>query len=198
MKFPSYPQSGQPVEKDFRDLLNYVRASRLISVSGGKLKESPNGLTIEIPTSAKGANRYDVTNHPWKVTKSKLMSEDETPLRQWDYIGGDIWDNGTNYPIADGSVNIQYGYIYIEIQRDSSTREITSQQVLAALDLPTPSDDYTQIIAIAYVDDDSSKPPLQLKFEEIKLKELLLVENGEFKMGVFYMAHQNTYDPPSP
>ena len=48
MKFPALPQKGKPVEDTVRDLINYVRASRIINVSGGKIKTSPNGTTIEV------------------------------------------------------------------------------------------------------------------------------------------------------
>ena len=50
MKFPSMPREGKPVEKTVKDMLGFLRAKSIISVKGGRLKESPNGTTIEIPT----------------------------------------------------------------------------------------------------------------------------------------------------
>lgn len=58
MKFPSLPRKGRKVEDDVTDIINYLRASRVINVVGGKLKMSPNGTTIDIkPGKSTTGNR---------------------------------------------------------------------------------------------------------------------------------------------
>jgi hypothetical protein len=53
------------------------------------------------------------------------------------------------------------------------------------------------------VGDPPEDPPLepflrQHRFEEIISHELMIVENGEFKLGPFVMLTRNTYEPPAP
>ena len=52
MKIPSMPQKGGSVEHAVREIINFIRASRITSVRGGLLRESPNGTTIQIDSVA--------------------------------------------------------------------------------------------------------------------------------------------------
>ena len=64
MKFPAYPSKGKLVADTVRDILNYIRATRITKVIGGKLKVTPNGTTIDVSTSS---NRPSEKLH-FKVT----------------------------------------------------------------------------------------------------------------------------------
>jgi hypothetical protein len=66
MKFPSMPRKGYPVEDTVRDILNWLRAAKIINVAGGRVKETPNGTTIEISKTTQRTQKEYV--HPWKVT----------------------------------------------------------------------------------------------------------------------------------
>ena len=48
MKFPDYPRWGASPSETIIQMLNWMRANRIVGVSGGRIKEGPNGTTIEI------------------------------------------------------------------------------------------------------------------------------------------------------
>jgi hypothetical protein len=51
MRLPEYPRPGskQPVEQSIRQIIDYLRAITVTSVTGGKLRQSTSGTTIAIP-----------------------------------------------------------------------------------------------------------------------------------------------------
>ena len=73
MKIPAMPQKGKPVADTIRDLINYVRATRVSGVVGGKLRESPNGTTIEI--SGEKRQIPANLNYPFKISVATVASE---------------------------------------------------------------------------------------------------------------------------
>jgi len=52
MKFPSLPIKGRPVKDTIREILNYIRSSRITSVVGGRLVRTPSGTAIHIKSSS--------------------------------------------------------------------------------------------------------------------------------------------------
>lgn len=62
MKIPSNPQKGYSIRAKNSEMLRFMRAERIVSVIGGKLKQSPNGKTIVI----------DESNNEWKNVPQKV------------------------------------------------------------------------------------------------------------------------------
>jgi hypothetical protein len=50
MRLPSLPRDGMSVAKICTDLINYLKVSRLTSVKGGRLRQTPSGQVLEIDT----------------------------------------------------------------------------------------------------------------------------------------------------
>jgi hypothetical protein len=72
---------------------------------------------------------------------------------------------------------------------------ITGATVVWAASVAT-SDETTQYRALAKLDPDEYPSILQLQFEEIRIWELMIVENGEFALMGAEMSHRETYAPP--
>lgn len=53
MKFPDLPRSGFPIVQTVRDIINYLRSSRIVSINGIKGTSSTNGTTFQIPVGEK-------------------------------------------------------------------------------------------------------------------------------------------------
>jgi len=71
MKIPDMPRDGVLVETTIREIINFIRASKITNVIGGKLKSSTSGTTIELLPSAKNiAYQENKHSHPWKVTSN--------------------------------------------------------------------------------------------------------------------------------
>ncbi|GAA5124682.1 hypothetical protein JIN84_12995 [Luteolibacter yonseiensis] len=49
MKFPERARIGMDLIESFNQVLSWCKATRIIGVAGGRLKETPNGTIIEIP-----------------------------------------------------------------------------------------------------------------------------------------------------
>lgn len=64
MKLPSI--SGKTASQIFKEIINFQRASRIVSVTGGRLRESPNGTVIEIDqTNQRRISQYGGVT-PWE------------------------------------------------------------------------------------------------------------------------------------
>jgi hypothetical protein len=76
MKFPSEPRKGDSIREDFMSLLRWCKASRIVSVTGGLLKESPNGSTLVIPDKSKDT----IYKHPFELMIGFDKDSGETRL----------------------------------------------------------------------------------------------------------------------
>lgn len=74
MKLPNLPKEGRSLAADFRDMVNFLRASRIIKVIGGKLRETPNGTTIEIDQPRLAPAALFAPN-PWDTNLIKITPE---------------------------------------------------------------------------------------------------------------------------
>jgi len=72
MKFPAYPSKGKLVADTVRDILNYIRATRITRVIGGKLKVTPNGTTIDVSQSQRNKR---TTPHPFRLRVARESSQ---------------------------------------------------------------------------------------------------------------------------
>lgn len=105
MKFPSLPRPGRKAKDDVRDIINYLRASRVINVVGGKLKMSPNGTTIEVKPggpSTPGARAAAPTGAFYKIYT--VVSGDAT--------NGDIMLQGGQVAAGSGNATIADFLLY--------------------------------------------------------------------------------------
>ncbi len=126
-------------------------------------------------------------NHPWKVTPSSTEGTYDVAI---DYVytqGTPILPDTSSVTAANGDT------IYLKITRDEDTREI-SEATLVFNTEDLISDRYDQFRALAQIGTDGSI--LQLQFEEIRIHELMIVENGAFKLAGFELSHRNTYPLP--
>lgn len=73
MKFPNQPKKGTPVLDTIREIINYMRSSRVLSINGVTGKETTNGTTFEIPVGKSGIQSAEKV--PFKLTAWK---QDET------------------------------------------------------------------------------------------------------------------------
>lgn len=113
-------------------------------------------------------------------------------------VAGDtVYTPNGNFVIEDTVLAVaDNSEVYLTITRDSASRFVTNVSITTSAALP--ADDYfTQYIPLAFVDRTKNKPVFQKQLGEIRLHELMLVENGEFKLATFQMSARNTYDPPS-
>jgi len=120
MHLPKKPAPGQPVEaRTIRELIDWCRASRLMGVIGGKMKQSPNGTTVEIPK--RKTKPQIIPAHPWKVTANgddtvgagygSIYSYDQTSLtlREFKYYSGP--DDPAYTPVTVTGAGSLYGRI---------------------------------------------------------------------------------------
>lgn len=135
-------------------------------------------------------------NHMWKVTKGPQV--DGLGAREWLIKEGVLYDGAVAWTVMDNAVNLTAGWIFLIVERDPDSREVTSVTIGTDETSISDSDETYQRIPVAYVDDESDDPPLQLLFEEVHTREELVVDNGEFYLDTFRMATRNKYTPPSP
>ena len=129
--------------------------------------------------------------HPWKITSGEA-AEEEAPSN-WNVRGSTVHSNNANLSIGNSAVSGNNGYIYLKIERNESSRAMISLNVEFAADLP--ADDYTyQYIPLGYIEGSTIE---QLAFEEIRIHELMIVDNGEFKLASFQLINTAVYSPPA-
>lgn len=111
MKFPDFPRSGQPVMDTVKQIINYLKSSRIISINGVKGTSSTNGTTFEIPVGEN--NKFTPQyQHPFKMFTRKAESEMRLYLQSGIMttyaINGDGTPAVVNLPVqfADGASNL--------------------------------------------------------------------------------------------
>ena len=75
MKFPDLPRSGFPVAQTIRQIITYLRSSRVVSINGVKGMESSNGTSFVIPVGEKNEGATNTLPPLWPRLKSP--DEDE-------------------------------------------------------------------------------------------------------------------------
>lgn len=157
---------------------------------GELLPPPPVDLPRNSPRHSTAGNNYGRKGvpHPWQVT----MGEDEGT---WDVVGGEVYSQGATFIVADTTIVGGLGFAVLKVTRNTASRVITGATIEWAASLTT-SDEATQYRALAKLDPDEYPSVLQLQFEEIRIWELMIVENGEFALMGAEMSHRNTYAPP--
>lgn len=176
--------------------LFYVQAESAYVVEGA----SEGDHTTEYPNPADyyTGGGGDSIHHPWKVTKGDLVEG----VQQWDYVGGEVYTQGTLQTVIDGSVSdvngVGTGFIVLSFDRNSSTREIVADSAEVTFEEIVPDSDYnTQYRVLAKVNSADTNPVTQHQFEEIRIFEDLAVVNGELQLVGLEMSHRNYYNLPA-
>jgi hypothetical protein len=145
----------------------------------------------------------EIIYHPWKVTYGgsevpEGAEEGAEPVPKWNYAGGEIYTQGTMQTVADGTLSGAGPFVVLSFVRDIETREINPYSAEVTLRSTVPdSDYYSQYRVLAKINAPSSLEVLQLQFEEIRIYEELVIENGEFKLQGYEVSHRNNYQPPT-
>lgn len=106
------PQKGGSVEHSIREIINFIRASRVTSVRGGLLRESPNGTTIQIDGGGGGSKI--VSRCPF----GELTSIPDTDPPETGILGGIIHCGDKNFAVPNKEINLASDgvtLIYLEI-----------------------------------------------------------------------------------
>jgi hypothetical protein len=182
-----------PYQISAKDLMDDFRYAAL------QVDETPVGglfLTEDISISGERTVKLDGeavsggggSDHPWKITSN---------ADGWSAAGGSVYSQDGGLFYADSllnqtSTNVN---VLLEIQRDSASRAITGVSLQSSQSIPASTDSY-QYRVIGAIGSTTSDI-FQYQFEKIRLSEELVVVNGEFKLQVYEMSHQNNYDPPA-
>lgn len=142
--------------------------------------------------------------HPWYVIES---STEDSGDGVWGVKGGKVFDHivTPTLPIEVEDTTVVWteeGVIYLKIERELSSREVVAATIEVSDTLP--ADDYTfQHFALANIntnievlDSEDFEPIVQVRFEDIRVFEMLIVANGEFRFGNFQMMGEMNYELP--
>jgi hypothetical protein len=132
-----------------------------------------------------GGSGSDIA-HEWKVR----FVEDGL----YSVAGGTVYSQGDPITLSDNSVSIESGFIYLKIERDEVTRELFDLTIESGSTMPSSTQQF-QYIALAIVGG-FPDPIIQLKFDEIRIFEDLVVVNGEFQLIGLEVSDRNTYSLP--
>jgi hypothetical protein len=148
-------------------------------------------FNIPIPEGGEGGAGIHFS---FKTVKAGIVEEDQT----YDVTGGKVIDVTADAfkSIASASLIADpTDSIWVRIERNTSTREITDAELIVRGDaFIEPSDEQYQYVLIATIKADGGV--LQNQFGDIAIQEELLVSNGAFQLSVYHMAHLNNYEPP--
>jgi hypothetical protein len=145
------------------------------------------------------ALKANTVNHPWRVIRDGETVVEGSPevVAVYKLTGGKVYGQGATKEVLDQPIigKKEGGFIYLEITRDPESRALST--VLPKHGTTIPVDTHsTQHRPLAQVFGVGGGAPLQLQFEEVRVWEMLLVENGEFSMHTFDMNNRNSYTPP--
>jgi hypothetical protein len=148
-------------------------------------------FNIPIPEGGEGGAGIHFS---FKTVKAGIVEEDQT----YDVTGGKVIDVTADAFTSIASASLiadPTDSIWVRIERNTSTREITDAELIVRGDaFIEPSDEQYQYVLIATIKDDGGV--LQNQFGDIAIQEELLVSNGAFQLSVYHMAHLNNYEPP--
>jgi hypothetical protein len=127
------------------------------------------------------------SSHPWKVTPSASEG--------WHVVGGTVYTQGAGISVLDDTVDGDDGFVCLKITRDDESREMTAAVI--EFQATVPESTYTeQYTPLAQVDKTGSPQVIQLKFEEIRIRELMIVENGAWRLAPVDLSSREIYELP--
>lgn len=148
---------------------------------------APDDFVYEVSTDG---DLGETVYHPWKITR--------TAANTWLVKGGFVFGfNGeSSIDVPDTTVSTSDGVIYLFIERDTTTRQIISAEIQTDLAVAFPDEEGFQYIDIGRVEEAGTPQIIQRRFDDVRVFEMLIVSNGELKLGNFAMQGQNNYDLP--
>jgi len=182
-----------------RSNLNDYKASREARVKDGIVDISqPVRTEAPLPNAraaSSGGQRQprdaggsETTHHPWKTVEGE---DDADDIATWNVTGGTLYGQvAAPIVVADAILTGATGEIFLLVERDLSTRQMISATLTLSETVPE-SFDQLQYIHVATVGGVVS--PIQRLFEDVRVWEDLVVENGEFALISFSMAVRNSY-----
>lgn len=170
-----------------RKILSYILEDNSYVVEGAVAEDKTGTMPDDDSYYISG----DV-NHFWKVSYGDL----DGITQSYNVKGGVATIQGEVITVDDDTVSGDGdGFIALKIERDSSSRAYVADS--AAIEWSATdfvSDNESEYYVLAEVNGGVLK---QHRFEEIISYELLIVENGEFKLAPFSILTRNTYNPPT-
>jgi hypothetical protein len=173
--------SGANVLKEYTD--GEWRLRTITAGAGIEVNEDENSIEI--------VNTGGTGDHMWKTTVNDPVEF------TYDVLGGVVSVQGSTEEIADEIAleGAENGFVLLKVTRDEASRALDGVPIIVwANTLPanhasTPDEYYI----LAEVIDGVVR---QHRFQEIISYELMIVANGEFKLGPFLMLTRDVYDPP--
>jgi hypothetical protein len=146
-------------------------------------------------------------DHMWKVSKGTEVNTEDPDYEEglempWSVRGGVVTVQGETVEVADrpnlpGSGD---GFVVLKVERDPDSRAYVAASAeiqwsaTEPVNHPSPSESEEFYILAQII----SGEIRQHRFEEIISYELMVVVNGELKLGPFSMLTRNVYDLPEP
>lgn len=127
MKLPNEPRRGDPIEGWARDVIRYLRATRIIGISGGAVKESPNGTSLDLPDKTQ-PQTFQSSPCPFgQIIGLPTGSDQPTGIRGGSVTCGDSNFDVVPYPVdtsGDGDQLISIKLTGILCNTDDDTQVI--------------------------------------------------------------------------
>jgi hypothetical protein len=179
------------------------RESSPIVSQGSFGENSPTAYTER----REGGGGEGAIDHMWKVVAGADPDHEGAgdPAEGWLVSGGSLVVQGETFEIADIFIAAAAGqrFFVLSVTRDPDSRVADSEtapyiQAIPVGDIESTSELEHYILAELVPADEGDPTLRQHRFEEIISHELMIVENGEFKLLPFSTLTRNTYDPPEP
>jgi len=141
MKLPAIPQKGDPKPDFFRDLDSYLRATRIVGIAGGWVRETPNGTTL-IPTitAEKRGGGTAAPDAPW-TPSFFTEGEGETLVYKCRFNLGTVnqvvasnWNDAQTLSMAADA------YHFVVLTITTASGKVTGVSI--GVDATAPSEDY--------------------------------------------------------
>lgn len=103
MKLPDMPRDGVPVSKTVIEIINYLRASRLVNIVGGRMMGSSNGTTLVLKPGGKPSKTATVAQ---SCPFGKIVTTTEGETTTTAILGGIIHCGDQNWSMDNQELNL--------------------------------------------------------------------------------------------
>lgn len=117
------PQKGEPKGDFFRELLDYLRASRIVGIAGGLVRETPNG-TVLVPKSQSSAlGGITASTCPFGEIITYTEGEGEEAVEKKGIRGGLVYVGDKNFNTPAKELDLETSgdwLIYLEVECEAN------------------------------------------------------------------------------
>jgi hypothetical protein len=157
MRIPPYPTKGGSVQATIREIIDYIRATTITSVSGGKMRVYPNGTVIEIkPKEASGGSS------PSECPFGEIIDIPDTDPIEKGIRGGVVYCGDQNWNFDPQELNLSVDgtwLVYLEIDVEVN-RDDDEEIILPGIKTGTkPTGDWSKITWSIGTDYPDNDPP---------------------------------------